>query len=366
MIAVADGDLTPEEPGCLLRGDGRFLLYKGRVNSIIGEPGGGKSWVAMLAALQVLNDGGGVMILDFEDTAKSIANRLLALGMTKDKFARLGYANPDGPPTSDAMDDIARDMQRIQPDLIIVDGVNAAMTLMGLELKENTDANKFHHALLKPLTKSDATIITVDHVAKSRESRNGYAIGAQAKKAMADGVVIDVRAKRKFGKGTIGSVELFLQKDKHGGVQGLTKPKGNAGDYLATFVLNAQDPTKVSAELYFDDKDDEVDSNGIPKGQQRIITKMIEVSQFLASHDPEKKGLSLSFIEKRVPGNSGNVRGALTQLVETHHVTIKDGPRNAKLHVLVSPYNGVDPVQTDPNLKLIMGEGGGAEEEAEK
>lgn len=356
---VLDGDLTPEDPKALLRSDGAYLAYEARINSFIGEPGGGKSWVAMLAAAQVLNDpdGGAVMMLDFEDTKKSIANRLLSLGVPRQALAtRFGYANPEQAPNSDAFEDIARDLNRFRPALIIVDGVNAAMTLMGLELKENTDANKFHQVLLKPLTALGSTIITIDHVAKSRESRNGYAIGAQAKKAMADGVVIEVRAKDKFGRGKMGKLELFLQKDKHGGVQAKTKSRGNQGDYLATFVLDARIDGALKAELYFDDKE-EVDERGIPKGEQRLIAKMIEISNYLARNDPERQGISKNKIALAVPGKESEIMGALNQLVEIRHVEERKGARGAKLQVLLSPYAG--PV--DDELKLILGAAPGDE-----
>ena len=54
-------------PSMLDRADGETLLYAGKLNSIFGEPGTGKSWVALMAAIEALSRGGSVLWWDFED-----------------------------------------------------------------------------------------------------------------------------------------------------------------------------------------------------------------------------------------------------------------------------------------------------------
>src|SRR5690606_18194203 len=140
-----------------------------------------------------------------------------------------------------------------------VDGVNASMALLGLDMEKTNDFNRFNQLLLLPLARRGPTVITVDHVPKSRENRNGYAIGSQAKKAMAD-VLLSVRAVEKVGRGKIGRSEVFVEKDKHGGIQGLAENrqmKGvGSGDYLTSFTLDARAEGELRYSLFFDKTED--------------------------------------------------------------------------------------------------------------
>ena len=54
-----------EIPAVLRRSDGATLLYEGWLNSIFGEPGMAKSWVALMAVIQALRSGARVAWWDF-------------------------------------------------------------------------------------------------------------------------------------------------------------------------------------------------------------------------------------------------------------------------------------------------------------
>ncbi|NKY57407.1 hypothetical protein [Nocardia flavorosea] len=87
--------------------------------------------------------------------------------------------------------------------------------------------------------------------------------------------------------------------------------------------------------------------NGIPKGEQRLIAKMIEISNWLQENDPDRAGISSKRIEDNVPGRAVDIRGALHQLQEMGCVTEEIGPRGAKLQVLQKPYTYTGPEDTD-------------------
>src|SRR5690606_2077649 len=149
-------------------------------------------------------------------------------------------------------------------------------------------------------------------------------------------------AVEKFGRGKIGRSEVFVEKDKHGGSQGLAENRqmkgGGGGDYLRSLTLDARAEGELRYSLLFDKTEDK-DGRGIPKGEQRLIVKMIEVSNWLAENDPEKKGKSLSAICDAVPGRRADVMGAVNQLIEIHHVSRKREGK-ANIHRLVTPYTG--------------------------
>lgn len=340
LEAVLSDDLTPEEPVVLRRGDGKSLLYRGRVNSLVGEPESGKSWVALLACVQAMTDGENVLFLDFEDTAASVVMRLLALGVTPAVLRRhFSYAEPDTALDSDAQEDLTRTLDTTMPTVVVVDGVNAAMTLMGMDLQSNVDATRFFQMVLKPLTRIDSAVITVDHVTKSAEGRGTYAIGAQAKKAMTNGAMIGVRAVEQFGRGRLGKLELTVLKDKAGGLRAIAESRGRGPDYLASVTIDARDQDRIMTDIYFESKEQQ-SADGISKSEKALIIKMIQVSQYLEATDPDRKGLSLNNITENVAGRRVDLRGAVAQLIETHHVRVVDGPRSARLHVLTSPYRG--------------------------
>lgn len=48
------------------------LIYAGRINPLQGEPGGGKTWVALHACVEAITEGHHVMYIDLEDHPSSL------------------------------------------------------------------------------------------------------------------------------------------------------------------------------------------------------------------------------------------------------------------------------------------------------
>ncbi len=68
-----------------------------------------------------------------------------------DKFKFFRYANPDSKLEAGVGELMKTEIMAYLPSLIVVDGVNAAMNLMGLDLEKNKDATFFSQTILKPL-----------------------------------------------------------------------------------------------------------------------------------------------------------------------------------------------------------------------
>lgn len=311
-------------PAFLARSDGQRLFYPGRVNGLIGESESGKTWIALEAIRQALDDNLQVAFFDFEDTAVGVIARLRALQISDDQLDRFAYISPDEALHAAAAADLTETLTSRRPQLIVLDGFNAAMTLLGLELESNTDATKFAQQLLKPLAATGAAVVTVDHLPKNKEQRGKGGIGAQAKRAMASGCLITVEVLTPPAPGTTGKLHLTVDKDRPGAVRGASAGARNVG----TAVV-ASDPGTGDLTITI-----EAPERG-SGGPFRPTTLMERVSTFLAT---VPAGASGKAIEDGVRGNHDSVRIAVQRLVEEGHVDRSTGPRGAVIHRLVEPF----------------------------
>lgn len=355
MAAILAGDLKPEEPTVLHRADGKAVFYRGRVNAVVGPPEAGKSWLTFMASSEEMQGGNNILILDFEDTPENVALRCLAIhiegkGTSKQTLIKhLGYVAPDTMMGEAERDEFFGALDRLNPTVIVVDGVNAAMTLLGLELEKNKDCTQFFQLILKPLALTGAAVITVDHVTKSRESRGNYAIGAQAKRAMTDGAMLGVEAVEQFGRGRLGKLEVSVLKDKPGGVRAIAEKRGDKGiDYLGSIIVDARTEGRVDMRFIFEDNKP-AEAETMTKGEKDLVVKMIEVSNKMQQYDPDGKGLTINNIVDVSRGRRVDVIAAIDTLVRTHHLEVTPGARGSKIHRLVRPYLG-------PELDALLGD----------
>lgn len=182
------------------------LFYAEGVHWLQGESESGKSWVALGVAVDVLAAGGRVAYLDYEDSRGRILERLISLGLPRDLVVRFAWLGPDTPQPvlAAAADDF---------DLLVVDGVTSALNDSGGDSKDPAERLI---GWVDSLPRRFACSVMVDHVTKSRDNRNGWAYGSQAKKNVVTGSSWEVVCTRKFGRGCDGAIVLTSQKDKPG------------------------------------------------------------------------------------------------------------------------------------------------------
>jgi hypothetical protein len=227
---VLAGKVTEHAPEFLTFTDGQPLFYGGKVNGIIGESESGKTWIALQAVTQALAHGQRVLYMDFEDTAAGIVSRLRSLGVTD--FTGLSYMSPDEGFGTMAKLDLAETLNTLTPDLAVLDGFNAAMNVLGLDINSNNDATTFAQLLLKPVAATGVCLIYVDHVPKSKDARGKGGIGAQAKRAMTTGCTLAVHVLEPFGRGNTGRLALSVDKDRAGHVRGYATDAKNLGTVI--------------------------------------------------------------------------------------------------------------------------------------
>ena len=320
------GEAEEPAPEFLARNDGHRLFYRGKINALLGESESGKTWVALHAVAQSLHLQEKVIYLDFEDSGKGILSRLRALGLEDRHFENFTYANPDQNLTLDERIDLIDALMEIVPELIVVDGVNAAMTLLNLELTSNRDATFFSQQLLKPLALSGACVITIDHVTKSKESRGNYAIGAQAKRADINGAAIMCEVVLPFGRGMSGELTLKVTKDRPGHVRANSKEAKFAG----TVQLKSSATGSVEMTILAPNGE----RNRLrPTHLMEAVSKLLEAAQ---------GALSKNAIEKDVKGKAEWVRVACQVLIDEKYIGIENGARNSLNLKLLRPYREAD------------------------
>ena len=315
LSGVIEGHETEPDPTHLTRGDGPAMFYSGRVNGLIGESESGKTWVALHASSQELRKGAPVLYLDFEDSAPGIVNRLRTLGCRDDDLAHLTYIAPDESLSATAKQDLAEALIATTPSLVIVDGFNAAMTLMGLDINSNNDATTFAQQLLKPIAATGACVVYVDHVLKSREARGKGGIGAQAKRAMTTGCALTVTVTEPFGQGQAGRLHLTVDKDRPGKVRAHSYAAKHAGDVILT-------PHGAAMTITLQPSDKGAESDPHDMEAMRELVGIVK----------DNPGINQNAIEKLAKGGNERLRGRLMYLVHLGKLQVINGPRGSKMY----------------------------------
>jgi hypothetical protein len=317
LTLLAEQALDAPHATLFTRTDTKAAFYPGCVNSIFGESGSGKTWAAIYCCKQQIEQQQPVLYLDFEDNHTTLIKRLTLLGTPTSALGLVLYANPD-----QALDLVARTElnARIPGNaLIIVDGVNSAMTLLGLDINNNNDATFFYHLLLRPLTKHGAAVLAIDHIPKSYESRTKGAIGAQAKRAMISGSSLAVDVKTPIAPGMVGRLTLTIDKDRHGDTMSVT----NNGKNYGTLIIDATDTTyQTWIEPPTHHQSD----------PSRVL--MEQISQLLEN---TSQPLGINTIYGNVAAQKFKVKQSLTTLLQLGYIAIEN--RGQKLlHSSLKPF----------------------------
>lgn len=301
--------LERESPTMLERKDGKCLIYPGRLHSIYGEPGHGKTWVALHLVREQLQRGNTVAYLDYDedDAGKSIALRLKSLGVSPQIVREsLRYLNPQGMGKSQEQWLKLKAQLRIwKPALVVVDTMAPALVELGLNEKDNSEVGAWYaHArwLLRGL-KPQAALVIIDHVVKSGEGRGRWARGAGDKLGRLH-AAYGVESSAPFDRQTPGFIKLTVAKDRAGEV-------GREGEVVSVVKFY---PSNLGETLEIViDTPDAVDysmlANQHSNRQKVFIEKII-----IALSNVNDLGLTLKEL-KSVIKNS--IRGELEEALQT-------------------------------------------------
>lgn len=245
VAAMLDGTLPePPKPVLLHRTDGRALFYANKVNMVFGDPETGKTLLVLAACAEALAGNRKVLIVDLDHNGKeSIVGLLLMLGAPTDQLR--------DPQTFRLYDDIDNAMSiRVlveqskvwRPAVAVVDSIGELLPMMGANSNDNDDFTRAHNTVLKPLAAAGAAVIGIDHLAKNQASRALGPTGNAAKRRTVAGLSLRVEAQRQFIPGKGGTADLYVNKDRPGGVRRHC-PVGGREQYAGRFVIEAADNT---------------------------------------------------------------------------------------------------------------------------
>lgn len=218
------------------------LFYGAAVNTLAGEPGLGKSWIAVAASLHVLRRGGSVIVLDYEDSARTWAQRLRSLGAEQEQLMDLLYFRGAGAPAEADLDWLPR-LAGAAPDvLVVIDSLAEALAAAGLDENLAGDVTSWHQRIARPLADAGATVLLIDHLAKDSSSRGRWARGSGAKLAAITGAAFRLEITEPFSRERSGLGQLVISKDRYGAV-------GAVGETVANIRFDVAGGSLVRVEV---------------------------------------------------------------------------------------------------------------------
>jgi hypothetical protein len=281
-------------------------IYSDSTTLASGEPGIGKSMFLTAATASEAIEGGTPLYLDFEGTPATLAERLLAAGLSEEQLERVLYLRPTVQATPD---EIRAMVAHLRPTLIAVDSYDAALAAFSLESK-NEDIRTFDTLVMGPLRSTGAAIIVADHVVKNREQRGPYSIGGQAKLALAD-AHLGLSVITPLRRGGRGKLKVKTHKDRHGWL-----PR------TAVFELNSHPETGALSWAVTVEQDADDDTDFRPTVLMERASRYLEI---------QTEPVSQRQVERDVTGNGAALRTAIAVLIREGYVTPSDGPRHATL-----------------------------------
>lgn len=349
MSTVFGGNFSRPQATLGKRTDGVSLLYPGREHVISAEPESAKTWLVCQMVADVLADGGTVLYIDFEDDEATIGSRIHWLGTPVKVLCdetRFRYLRPETPATAlryVPLLNFGTDDNPAGPTLVVLDGTTEGYGLHGWDINANDDSPKWRQAYIKPAMRAGAATLATDHVTKNKETRNGYAIGAQHKKAGLTGVLFEMQVVDPFGIGLRGKSKVLINKDRNGDLRRHGVRDGKA-TYFADLVLDATDTEDCPKLWLFPPHAEDEDGSGEAIELDPKVLKMRDIEQVLRLRGP----LSARDLRDAIPGRGSDIDKAVQSMINLgrlHDGEMVKGP--AKLRHL--------PGQCRPGMRCYGG-----------
>ena len=237
VTAVLDGTHEPLQPTvCRRGGEGLALFYPGKSHALIAESEAGKTWLALFAAKQEVEQGHHVYFYDFEDNEVGVVGRLLTMDTDPTALrSHFHYVRPDEPLSDEVRTAWIAEHESRRPSLVIVDGVTEVMTQHGWGQNDNADVAAFYRLILRPMADLGAAVVALDHLPKYDEKGRG-AIGGVHKLNGIDGTVYRLKAVKEIVPGREGLTHVTIDKDRPGQV----KRQQAGGKRIADLIVDSE------------------------------------------------------------------------------------------------------------------------------
>ncbi|OCB38781.1 hypothetical protein A5675_15345 [Mycobacterium malmoense] len=260
-----------------------------------------------------------------ESTPASTIERLRLLGVDADAIAAgLRFVAPRWP----ARIEWIVPLLTPAPGLVVHDGVNEAMSLIGADIMAADGAARFRRLLITPFLRVGAASIACDHLPKDREGRGHDAYGSVHKGNALDGARYVLENATPFGRGLRGVSHLFVTKDRPGQLRSHGRPTKLPGKtFMGTLVVD--DMTRgpdFFVRLFAPNEE-----NDGPSAANPLADNVYDVVAGMAGQTAPSLRLLLAAM--RQAGHKvrdGDVRDAVDDLLVAGRLSEVSGPRNAR------------------------------------
>lgn len=299
------------------------LIYPSRINALNGEPGGGKTWVALQACAETIAGGGHVIFVDLEDHASSTVARMRALGASdEDIRERFHYVKPDRPLSPEAAEYLEGQIRELGVVLVVIDSVGELMSIQSVKPNDDDAVAGLYRAVPRRLAALGPGVLLIDHVPKNNSDSPLYAIGSQRKRAAIDGASYMVATVKGFAAGSDGLLKLITAKDRLGNFV-------TGRDAALVTVTSTPDGSRLTLTVS--------PPEGAPDGSFRPTAVMERISDFLESLP--SRSASTREIRESVGGKDHARVQALRKLVEEGWVETTSGAHGAVVYRLLKRFD---------------------------
>ncbi|WP_167139642.1 AAA family ATPase [Diaminobutyricimonas sp. TR449] len=244
VAAILSGDFEPVRPTLGVRSDDQPFVYAGAVNVLFGDPEAGKTLIASAIAADTLFSSRDVQWIDIDHNgAAATVHRFQRFGVPVSVLtdpARFRLAIPED---KEGVLAVVADAAKWQPDLVVLDSIGELVPMFGGNSNDSDEYTAIHRQTLARMASTGAGVLAIDHEAKGQASRDYGAGGSVAKKRAIDGVMLRATRVRAFTPGSGGRADLFVVKDRHGGVREISPTSGKREPLAASFELREGDAT---------------------------------------------------------------------------------------------------------------------------
>ena len=330
------GEVERPQPSIgLRRSDGIQLIYPGREHAVLGDTESGKTWFALGCVANELTNGNVLYIHYEEGDASSTIERLLAIGVDPALIAaRLRFVAPSEPPQREWLQQVLDPA----PALVIHDGVNEAMSMLGVEINLAEGASEFRRSLIKPCLRVGAATLACDHLPKSIDGKRRDAYGSIHKGNALDGTRILLVNRAPFGRGMRGTSKVFVTKDRPGYLRTYGQPTDTPGHtYIGNLVIDdAVNGPDFRMNFWAPSDDDDPADRADGTDSQLLATVYDLIAALPDRTVASRRDL---FAQMRLAGNryrDNDVRDAVDDLVAAGRLTEIDGKNRATGYKVVA------------------------------
>jgi hypothetical protein len=225
-----------EPPVMLIDG----ILYEGMIHAWHGEPGAGKTLLALWAALEVMKCGRAVLYLDEEGSARTVAERVEGMGADPHTLDELFhyYQSPGVTLSEESVSSMLLTAREVRPALVVFDSWVDFLALNGLNENDSVDVTRWVLSVAYPLRELGAAILLLDHVNKDGSGKGGR--GSSAKLAKLD-AGYKLMKNEDYDRQGMGKVTLIRDKDRPAALEkSLSFAVGGDGSGRIRVAPNAQ------------------------------------------------------------------------------------------------------------------------------